>query len=32
MNVDLPNLTSLNSGGGSFRYPRVVILESNTLY
>ena len=32
MNVDLPNLTSINSKGDSFSYPRSVTLESISEY
>ena len=32
LNVDLPNLTSINSEGNSFYYPRSVILESISEY
>ena len=32
MNVDLPNLTSINSKGNGFYYPRSVILESISEY
>ena len=32
MNVDLPNLTSITSGGYSFEYPRLVTLESISEY
>ena len=32
MNVDLPNLTSINSKGGSFQQPRSVTLESTSEY
>ena len=32
MNVDLPNLLSINSEGHSFEYPRSVTLESISKY
>ena len=32
MNIDLPNLTSMNSEGWSFEYPRSVTLESISEY
>ena len=32
MNVDLPNLTSITSGGNSFEYTRSVTLESISQY
>ena len=32
LNVDLPNLTSINSGGASFYHPRSLTLESISEY